>query len=127
MWARGGAARPIRILCLCAKLCGRAIKRRMATRFSARTLARGLCARRGFSTAPQFSYEPLFQTEGALPYPYRKLTGDYVSTTEVAGKKVLQVEPEALRLLSATAMTDIAHLLRPGHLQQNKPQKGKKT
>ena len=29
-----------------------------------------------------------------------------------------QVEPEALRLLAETAMTDIAHLLRPGHLQQ---------
>ena len=28
------------------------------------------------------------------------------------------MEPEALRLLSAHAMTDIAHLLRPGHLQQ---------
>jgi fumarate hydratase class I len=31
---------------------------------------------------------------------------------------MLKVEPEALRLLSAQAMTDIAHLLRPGHLQQ---------
>ena len=29
-----------------------------------------------------------------------------------------KVEPEALRLLSSEAMTDIAHLLRPGHLQQ---------
>ena len=47
-----------------------------------------------------------------------QLTSDYVSTVEVAGKKVLQVEPEALRLLSSSAMVDIAHLLRPGHLQQ---------
>ena len=30
----------------------------------------------------------------------------------------LQVEGEALRLLSRTAMGDIAHLLRPGHLAQ---------
>lgn len=30
----------------------------------------------------------------------------------------IQVEPEALRLLSAQAMTDIAHLLRPAHLTQ---------
>ena len=30
----------------------------------------------------------------------------------------MQVEPEALTLLSATAMRDIAHLLRPGHLAQ---------
>ena len=28
------------------------------------------------------------------------------------------MEPEALRLISAQAMADIAHLLRPGHLQQ---------
>ena len=32
--------------------------------------------------------------------------------------KTIQVEPEALRLLSAQAMTDIAHLLRPAHLTQ---------
>jgi tartrate dehydratase alpha subunit/fumarate hydratase class I-like protein len=31
---------------------------------------------------------------------------------------ILQIEPEALRLLTAQAMTDIAHLLRPAHLQQ---------
>jgi len=47
-----------------------------------------------------------------------QITSDYVSTVEVGGKQVLQVEPEALRLLAATAMVDIAHLLRPGHLQQ---------
>lgn len=28
-----------------------------------------------------------------------------------------QVEPEGIRLLTETGMTDIAHLLRPGHLQ----------
>ena len=28
------------------------------------------------------------------------------------------MEPEALRLLSSAAMVDIAHLLRPSHLQQ---------
>ncbi len=32
--------------------------------------------------------------------------------------QLLQVEPEALRLLSEKAMIDIAHLLRPAHLQQ---------
>ncbi len=50
--------------------------------------------------------------------PYRKLTGDYVSTDTFNGKKILKVEPEALTLLAAEAMSDIAHLLRPGHLQQ---------
>ena len=34
------------------------------------------------------------------------------------GGTVLKVEPEAIRLLAQEAMTDIAHLLRPGHLAQ---------
>ncbi len=50
--------------------------------------------------------------------PYRKLSGDYVSTAEFDGKKILKVEPEALTLLTEVAMRDISHLLRPGHLQQ---------
>jgi hypothetical protein len=79
--------------------------------------ARG--AARAFSTQqPAFAYEELFQSTGPLPYPYRKLTSDFVSVSELGGKRVLHVEPEALRLLASEAMTDIAHLLRPGHLQQ---------
>ena len=50
--------------------------------------------------------------------PYRLLTTDGVEVVEAAGHSFLQVAPEALRLLTATAMRDIAHLLRPGHLQQ---------
>ena len=34
------------------------------------------------------------------------------------GEEVLRVEPEALELLAKEAMHDIAHFLRPGHLQQ---------
>lgn len=49
--------------------------------------------------------------------PYRKITGDHVSITNVAGRDILTVEPEALRLLAEHAMRDIAHLLRPAHLQ----------
>ncbi len=49
---------------------------------------------------------------------YRKLTSDHVSTFEAAGRTFLKVEPEALTLLARTAMADIAHLLRPGHLAQ---------
>lgn len=49
---------------------------------------------------------------------YRKITSDYVSTLNVDGKEILKVAPEGLRLLAAEAMRDIAHLLRPGHLQQ---------
>ncbi|PCI51516.1 MAG: fumarate hydratase [Alphaproteobacteria bacterium] len=50
--------------------------------------------------------------------PYRKITSDYVSTVEVEGKMILKVAPEGLRLLAKEAMRDIAHLLRPAHLQQ---------
>jgi len=49
----------------------------------------------------------------------KKLAGsELISTLNVGGKKVLQVAPEALSLLASQAMVDIAHLLRPSHLQQ---------
>jgi fumarate hydratase class I len=50
--------------------------------------------------------------------PYKKLTGDHVSVAEFEGEEVLKVETEGLRLLAEQALTDINHLLRPGHLQQ---------
>ena len=50
--------------------------------------------------------------------PYRLLTTEGVSTFEANGNRFLQVEPEVLTTLTSTAMRDIAHLLRPGHLQQ---------
>ena len=49
---------------------------------------------------------------------YRKLTSDYVGTSSLAGQEVLTIDIEALRMLSAKAFSDIAHYLRPGHLQQ---------
>jgi fumarate hydratase class I len=55
---------------------------------------------------------------GADETPYRLLTTEGVSTVEAAGRTFLQVEPEALTLLTRTAIRDIQHLLRPGHLQQ---------
>ena len=39
-------------------------------------------------------------------------------TFEADGRTFLQVDPEALRLLTAEAMHDIAHYLRPAHLAQ---------
>ncbi len=50
--------------------------------------------------------------------PYRLVTTDGVSTVDTSAGRFLRVEPEALTLLTETAMRDIAHLLRPGHLQQ---------
>lgn len=64
-----------------------------------------------------WTYTKLFQL-GEDTTPYRKLTSDHVSTLEVNGKTMLRVEDTALELLTREAMSDIAHLLRPGHLQQ---------
>jgi fumarate hydratase class I len=50
--------------------------------------------------------------------PYRQLASGGVSTFQAGGKSFLQVEPEALTLLTREAMRDIAHFLRPGHLGQ---------
>ena len=55
---------------------------------------------------------------GSDDTPYRRLTSDGVSTFEAAGQTFVRVEPEVLTLLTREAMRDIAHLLRPGHLQQ---------
>jgi len=66
---------------------------------------------------PDFAYTDLLPL-GADPTPYRLLTTEGVSTFEANGRRFLQVEPEALRLLAAEAMHDISHLLRPAHLQQ---------
>lgn len=65
-----------------------------------------------------FYYQDIMEFENKPDIPFKKLTGDYVSTFEVKGKKMLHVEPEALTMLAEEAMVDIAHLLRPGHLQQ---------
>ncbi|MDO5711595.1 MAG: fumarate hydratase, partial [Micrococcales bacterium] len=66
----------------------------------------------------EFAYVDLLPI-GDDPTPYRLLTTDGVSTVAGPdGTTFLRVEPEALRLLTETAMHDIAHYLRPGHLAQ---------
>ena len=70
------------------------------------------------AAAPAFVYQELFDLSPDTTTVYKKLTDKYVTTVELNGTKFLQVEPEALRLLAAQAMADIAHLLRPAHLQQ---------
>jgi fumarate hydratase class I len=49
---------------------------------------------------------------------YRKVADGGVETHQAFGRTFLTVDPEALTLLSRTAMRDIAHLLRPSHLRQ---------
>ena len=66
---------------------------------------------------PEFSYTDLLPL-GPDETDYRLLTSAGVSTFAANGRTFLQVEPEALRLLTETAMRDIAHLLRPAHLAQ---------
>jgi fumarate hydratase class I len=66
---------------------------------------------------PDFAYTDLLPL-GPDETPYRLLTTEGVSTVEAGGRTFLQVEPEALRLLAKTAIHDIQHLLRPGHLAQ---------
>jgi fumarate hydratase class I len=66
---------------------------------------------------PEFSFQPVFEL-GPDETPYRKLTGDYVSSLEFQGRPILRVSAEALELLACEAMVDMAHLLRPGHLAQ---------
>lgn len=71
---------------------------------------------------PDFEFEHLLPgagSNGAPETPWRLLTTEGVESVEgPGGRTFLQVAPEALRLLTETAMHDIAHYLRPGHLEQ---------
>jgi len=68
-----------------------------------------------------FVYQELFTHATEVETPYYRLdeASEHVETIEFPdGKQGLKVGKEALSILAATAMRDIAHLLRPGHLQQ---------
>lgn len=65
-----------------------------------------------------FHYQELLEHEKKIDTPFKKLTGDHVSTFDVKGKKILSISPQALTVLSEQAFTDVSHLLRPSHLQQ---------
>jgi fumarate hydratase class I len=64
-----------------------------------------------------YIYEPVFQT-GDDDTPYRLLTKEHVSTVDVGGRTMLQVESPALKLLAKQAFIDESFYLRPGHLKQ---------
>jgi fumarate hydratase class I len=66
---------------------------------------------------PQYRYSDLLPL-GADDTPYRLVTTEGVSTFEADGQTFLRVSPEAIRRLTAEAMHDIAHYLRPAHLAQ---------
>jgi fumarate hydratase, class I len=69
------------------------------------------------SAEPEFVYSDLLPI-GADETPYRLVTTEGVSTFEAGGRTFVQVTPEAIRQLTAEAMHDIAHYLRPAHLAQ---------
>jgi fumarate hydratase, class I len=66
---------------------------------------------------PEFRYADLLPL-GEDATEYRQLTSDGIATRSAFGRDFLEVEPAVLTLLTETAMRDIAHLLRPGHLRQ---------
>ncbi|TQS46558.1 fumarate hydratase [Cryptosporangium phraense] len=66
---------------------------------------------------PDFRYSDLLPL-GPDETSYRLLTTEGVEPLEVGGETFLRVSPAALTTLTAAAMRDIAHLLRPAHLQQ---------
>ncbi|HEY0717690.1 MAG TPA: fumarate hydratase, partial [Streptosporangiaceae bacterium] len=66
---------------------------------------------------PEFGYSDLLPL-GDDDTPYRLLSTAGVRTRQAFGSTFTEVEPQALTLLASTAMHDIAHLLRPGHLGQ---------
>jgi fumarate hydratase class I len=66
---------------------------------------------------PEFRYADLLPL-GEDTTEYRQLTSDGIAVRSAFGRDFLEVEPSVLTLLTETAMHDIAHLLRPGHLRQ---------
>ena len=66
---------------------------------------------------PEFSYTDMLPT-GPDETEYRLLTTDGIGVREALGRRFLEVAPEVLTQLTAAAMRDIAHLLRPAHLKQ---------
>jgi fumarate hydratase, class I len=67
---------------------------------------------------PTFAFQDILEAGHHAATPYRKLTADFVAPLVSGGRHFLEVAPEALTVLTRTAMRDIAHLLRPGHLAQ---------
>jgi fumarate hydratase class I len=67
---------------------------------------------------PEFAYAPLLPL-GPDATEYRLITDEGVDVVEgPGGRRFLTVEPSVLTLLTAEAMHDIAHFLRPAHLAQ---------
>ncbi len=66
---------------------------------------------------PEFTYTELLPL-GADETTYRLVASEGVGSLDAGGHRFLTVEPEVLTSLTALAMHEIAHYLRPGHLAQ---------
>jgi fumarate hydratase class I len=66
---------------------------------------------------PEFSYTDLLPL-GRDTTQYRQVSAGGVTARHAFGRDFLEIEPAALTELTAAAMHDIAHLLRPAHLRQ---------
>ena len=66
---------------------------------------------------PDFAFSEIFPL-GPDTTEYRLLSKDGISEVETPLGTFLKITPEAITLLTETAMRDIAHLLRTEHLQQ---------
>ena len=84
------------------------------------SLSRRWFAKKAASPPPAFSYTPLFQSNiyNHVEEYTQLADSSAVETQMINGQEFLKVKPEALTLLSEQAFGDIAHLLRPAHLQQ---------
>ena len=67
--------------------------------------------------SPQFSYSDILPI-GEDKTKYRNIGKAGVSVIKLGDKEFLQVSPEAITLLTETAIHDISHYLRAEHLQQ---------
>lgn len=65
----------------------------------------------------EFKYQEIFPLRGDTT-EYYHLTSEYVHEEDFGGRKMLVVEPEALRTLARQAFHDIAFYLRPEHQEQ---------
>src|ERR1022692_1017551 len=66
---------------------------------------------------PEFSYTDLLPL-GPDTTQYRPVSAGGVTVRSAFGREFIEIEPAALTELTAAAMHDIAHLLRPAHLRQ---------
>ena len=66
----------------------------------------------------EFNYRDLLPLEGPDTTEYRLVTAEGINTVDLGGRQFREVSNEAITALTSEAMRDIAHLLRPSHLQQ---------